>query len=92
MRNYILPRLCVCDVGCNEMFVVKTQSPNNFLSESCCSLVDCAHHYLALSEYKVRLLNGNFSAAGLTVDKLRSRISPKNVDDLLFLRSNIDLV
>lgn len=34
----------------------------------------------------------NFSTAGLTVDKLRSKINPKNVDDLLFLRSNMDMM
>lgn len=34
----------------------------------------------------------NFSVAGLTVSKLRNKLSPKNVDDLLFLRSNMDLL
>lgn len=34
----------------------------------------------------------NFSKAGLVIDKLRSSLNPKNVDDLLFLRSNIDLI
>lgn len=34
----------------------------------------------------------NFSAAGLVIDKLRSKINPKNVDDLLFLRSSIDMI
>ena len=34
----------------------------------------------------------SFSAAGLLVNKLRTSLNPKNVDDLLLLRSNLDLV
>lgn len=34
----------------------------------------------------------NFSAAGQIVNKLRTKLNPKNVEDLLVLRSNLDLM
>lgn len=54
-------------------------------------LAQVAKHILAIPASSAAS-ERNFSAAGLTVDKLRSMINPKNVDDLLFLRSNMDLV
>ena len=33
----------------------------------------------------------NFSVAGLTIGKLRTKLHPKHVDDILFLRSNFDI-
>jgi hypothetical protein len=34
----------------------------------------------------------NFSFAGLTLTDKRSTINPKNVDKLLFMRSNFDVI